>query len=365
MTRGHSKADALAAVLAAALASVAAAHHPSPPRAALAAAVAVYVALPYAHRHVPKSFTLAEAMACGQAAAVLVSSSFAALPVTCALPALLPLAAPLLRHHAVAPIAAVALAATVTLRTAHAALAALVVRHAALAAAWLGALAVATPLALALRSRKVFHVLALLLFAPPLVTSSRSGAGWDDPGGSAAFVAAASASVMSAFAAVEVLRGSLPVPAWLAAAVARVTDDRDTGTLVWSHAALLAGVCAPAWLPTDARGAALTWRLASGAAALGVGDTLASAVGRRYGKVRIAAGSPKTFEGAVAFAAGTAAVLFACAPAPDASTAARVVGAVASTALVEASTDQLDNLFVPLHLLVALDWAARGRVAVL
>ena len=97
----------------------------------------------------------------------------------------------------------------------------------------------------------------------------------------------------------------------------------------------------------------------------GLGDTAASAVGSLLGRWRICRGSRKTVEGTCAAAAATLAGwwLLAAAdlvgaggggPAGSACAAggawwARLVAATALSCVLEAVTEQLDNLFVPLH----------------
>lgn len=325
-------------------------------RAAAAITVAVYVVW-WAGGHAKGSFTMGEAMAVGQVAGMLVLKAADAatvpLPTACALPTLLPLASPAWCGRPLAAAAAVAVAAFLTLSHAARPLAHLVLSHAALTALWLAAIAAVAPLAFLLRSRKLFHVLAAGLFAPPLSLSARNDST------TIAYVAAASASMLSAFAAADVASRSFQhaIPSSLVSLFSRVTDDRDAGAVVWSHAALLAGICAPTWLMTSSSiplSPASTWLLVSGAASLGVGDTLASAIGRRFGTIKIAANHPKTVEGTFAFLVGTSCMLFVCAPPPDFVMACKVVLCVMVSALLEASTDQLDNLFVPLHMYAIL-----------
>ncbi|XRA97724.1 dolichol kinase [Pycnococcus provasolii] len=304
-------------------------------RAAAAITVAVYVVW-WAGGHAKGSFTMGEAMAVGQVAGMLVLKAADAATVPFPPPA-----------------AAVAVAAFLTLSHAALPLAHLVLSHAALTALWLAAIAAVAPLAFLLRSRKLFHVLAAGLFAPPLSLSARNDST------TIAYVAAASASMLSAFAAADVASRSFQhaIPSSLVSLFSRVTDDRDAGAVVWSHAALLAGICAPTWLTTSSSiplSPASTWLLVSGAASLGVGDTLASAIGRRFGTIKIAANHPKTVEGTFAFLVGTSCMLFVCAPPPDFVMACKVVLCVMVSALLEASTDQLDNLFVPLHMYAIL-----------
>jgi dolichol kinase len=179
-------------------------------------------------------------------------------------------------------------------------------------------------------------------------------------------LAAGTAAAAAALAAVEAARvAAVPLlgPA-VHAFMVRFVDGRDGGRVLVSHFSLLAGMAGPVWLvvaptlPDAPLPPALAAPALAGIVALGALDTAASAVGRAVGRRRLF-GTPKTLEGA---AAGAAAAVAAWA-----ATAAAVGGAPsAATALVagvlmaglEASTTQLDNVFLPLHgvAVVAAGW---------
>ncbi|KAG0006681.1 hypothetical protein BGZ65_005236, partial [Modicella reniformis] len=74
-------------------------------------------------------------------------------------------------------------------------------------------------------------------------------------------------------------------------------DARDCGPIILSHLYLLMGCAAPVWLAEQNILAGL-----SGIFALGVGDAMASIVGKRFGRHRWP-GTVKTVEGTVAFVA--------------------------------------------------------------
>jgi dolichol kinase len=160
----------------------------------------------------------------------------------------------------------------------------------------------------------------------------------------------------------------------LDAFMARFADERDSGPVYTTHAALLLGMAVPMWLAHAAESAEATssgartsdsggahavsgaWFLvaASGMSCLGLGDSAASCVGVLAGRCRPFSGSKKTLEGT---AAGACAMLLGWLAAsrwlmplhhgfgPWVSIG--VVVATLGAALLEAVTHQLDNLVVP------------------
>lgn len=132
--------------------------------------------------------------------------------------------------------------------------------------------------------------------------------------------------------------------------------------------------CAPATTTSPsgaARGSACAGALPAAALAglsgimvIGFGDTMASVVGRTYGRVPIHAGSRKTVEGTLAGALSTMAawlLVLQAAVGGSARTAAQggvgwpapaqwrsLAAATAGACLLEACTSQLDNILIPL-----------------
>jgi dolichol kinase len=259
--------------------------------------------------------------------------------------------------------------------------------------------------------RKAYHVLAVLLLAPPILV---------DPG----FAALALAAALAAFALAEAFRAPRlpPLGPALHGFFVSFTDARDSGELILTHTYLLLGCALPLWLtaalapvPTappapllvsapplgpaaDASAQFLmaAWRalglFPSGTAApavpalwpgaapvplepwwapelpaagavtalagllvLGVGDSAASVVGTVLGGPRWP-GSRKTFAGTAGAATATAAAVAAAVgglarsgpPGGAGAGAAVVWGLSVATALVEAVTEHVDNLFLPL-----------------
>ncbi len=88
-----------------------------------------------------------------------------------------------------------------------------------------------------------------------------------------------------------------PIASLLKEAFAMFQDEKDQGQLVLTNIYLLVGVSLPLWLMSDLSGNPLP--LLSGVLSLGVGDSFASIVGSRIGRIKLW-GSDKTFEGLVA-----------------------------------------------------------------
>ena len=97
----------------------------------------------------------------------------------------------------------------------------------------------------------------------------------------------------------------------------------------------------------------------SGMMVIGFGDTMASVVGRTYGRIPIHDGSRKTVEGTLAGALSTLlawwGVLHAALSRPGASASVpgvvqwqQLATATAGACLLEACTSQLDNILIPL-----------------
>jgi len=132
-------------------------------------------------------------------------------------------------------------------------------------------------------------------------------------------------------------------------------DHRDSGTAILSHFYLLTGCAGSLWLEGHKPILELT-----GVLLLGVGDALASIVGRKIGKHRWSAVSGKSLEGSAALALSVwgCAVLLRVSGLVDRFDLARYGAAVALGALLEALSMQNDNLVLPLYvwcLLVLFD----------
>lgn len=119
-----------------------------------------------------------------------------------------------------------------------------------------------------------------------------------------------------------------------------------------SHFSLLVGMAFPVWLCIDPSNRC-THQLAaafSGIAILGVADSAASVLGRRLGRHKIL-GTSKTWEGTLGgITCNTACwVLFIESIRKGAIDYRAAFEASIASCLLEASTTQLDNIFLPLH----------------
>ncbi|KAG0311878.1 hypothetical protein BGZ97_011578 [Linnemannia gamsii] len=132
--------------------------------------------------------------------------------------------------------------------------------------------------------RKYYHALAVLMFVPGYLT--------DEP-----FMHIAFSVGLAALIFLEYIRYFAVVPFGKEIHLFLVgfLDGRDGGPIILSHLYLLMGCAAPVWLAEHHILAGL-----SGIFALGVGDAMASIVGKRFGRHRWP-GTIKTVEGTVAF----------------------------------------------------------------
>jgi dolichol kinase len=181
--------------------------------------------------------------------------------------------------------------------------------------------------------RKFFHALALLLFLPGIAM---------DP----AFTHLAFSLAFSLFIFAEYVRyyALYPFGAALHIFMSEFLDHKDSGPVILSHFYLLTGCAGPLWLEGHSRILHQT-----GVLVLGIGDALASIVGRKYGR-HCWPGSSKTAEGTLAFF--TSVVLSAwllrltglCEPFDM----AKYAFVIAALALLEGVSDQHDNLILPI-----------------
>ena len=239
--------------------------------------------------------------------------------------------------------------------------------------------------------RKMYHALAAVTFAPAtLPRAATAAAGFALPPPELLVTAYGAALVL--FAALEVARAwrveirvgraRLALGEGLHAFAKKFMDERDGegAGIVLSHFSLLAGSAAPLWLTPEAwsgaagtsagtsAGTACRTVLApfSGIVTLGLGDAAASAAGAAgLGRTPICRGWRKTVEGAVSGAVANALGSWAAwtaatggAPTPW----APVLVAAAGAAALEATTEQMDNAFLPLHHLALTGLAARCLV---
>ena len=143
-------------------------------------------------------------------------------------------------------------------------------------------------------------------------------------------------------------------------------DAPDSGTMVTTHMYLLIGCATPIWMflspetldpdfSFDGLGAQKMAVLISGTVVLGVGDTAASIVGKKCGSVRWP-DSMKTIEGTLAAIIATVAAteLFLVMGGFSHQSHSVLLLSALLVCILEATTEQVDNLFLPLYFSAAL-----------
>ncbi|XP_062007346.1 dolichol kinase EVAN [Rosa rugosa] len=189
--------------------------------------------------------------------------------------------------------------------------------------------------------RKYYHLMAVLMFVPALIFQPE-------------FLDLAFGAALAVFLALEIVRvwRIWPLGQFIHKFMSAFTDHRDSDFLIVSHFSLLLGCALPIWMSSGYNDRPLS--PFSGILSLGIGDTMASVVGHKYGVLRWSKTGKKTVEGT---AAGITSVLAACSVLLPllASTgyivtehwiSILVAGTVSG--LLEAYTAQLDNAFIPL-----------------
>lgn len=171
--------------------------------------------------------------------------------------------------------------------------------------------------------RKLWHVTTVMMFLP---TSVR-----ERP-----FTKLALGVAIVIFVGLEVIRAVAlpPIGEPLHNALQGFVDHRDRrGPVIISHIYLLLGIAVPIFLKQSA----------AGLICLGLGDTFASQVGRRFGKWRVF--GQKSLEGCIAFTFAASIAMYYTSDTPN------ILCVVIPTALLEAVTPLNDNLVVPMYML--------------
>lgn len=175
--------------------------------------------------------------------------------------------------------------------------------------------------------RKLWHICTVLMFLPNWIRQRT-------------FTKLALAVALVLFIALETARATVLPPFGQAIhnALQEFVDHRDKrGPVVISHLYLLLGISVPIFLAESP----------AGLVCLGLGDTFASQIGRRFGRLRIF--GHKSLEGTVAFAVVAALALSISTEASFTSHKTWIVAFL--TALLEAVTPINDNLIVPVYML--------------
>ncbi|KAL3518422.1 hypothetical protein ACH5RR_021011 [Cinchona calisaya] len=189
--------------------------------------------------------------------------------------------------------------------------------------------------------RKYYHLMAVFIFVPALILQPK-------------FLNLAFGAALAVFLILEIIRvwRIWPLGQLVHQFMNAFTDHRDSEILVISHFSLLLGCALPIWLCSGFNDRPLA--PFAGILSLGIGDTMASMIGYKYGVLRWSKTGKKTIEGT---AAGITSVLAACSVLlPLLATTGYIFSqhwfsllvAVTASGLLEAYTAQLDNAFIPL-----------------
>ncbi|KAK9068629.1 hypothetical protein SSX86_012744 [Deinandra increscens subsp. villosa] len=189
--------------------------------------------------------------------------------------------------------------------------------------------------------RKYYHLVAVLMFVPALIFQP-------------SFLNLAFGAALAVFLVLEIIRvwRIWPLGSIVNQFMNAFTDHRDSDLLIVSHFSLLLGCALPIWMSSGFNDRPLA--PFAGILSLGIGDTMASMVGYKYGVLRWSKTGKKTVEGT---AAGITSVLAACSVLLPLLAATghmftqhwlSLLLAVTVSGLLEAYTAQLDNAFIPL-----------------
>ncbi|KAH6836744.1 phosphatidate cytidylyltransferase family protein [Perilla frutescens var. hirtella] len=144
--------------------------------------------------------------------------------------------------------------------------------------------------------RKYYHLMAVAIFVPALIFQPK-------------FLDLSFGAALAVFLLLEIIRiwKIWPLGHLVHQFMNAFTDHRDSDLLVVSHFSLLLGCAIPIWLSSGYTDRPLA--PFAGILSLGIGDTMASMVGHKYGVLRWSKSGKKTIEGT---AAGITSVLVAC-----------------------------------------------------
>lgn len=194
-------------------------------------------------------------------------------------------------------------------------------------------------------TRKIFHILIVLVIVPGLIFQCQ-------------FLNVASAVFLAVFIILEVARviELYPIAEFLESAVEAFIDEKDAGKVALTPIYLLVGCSAPLWIhnsPCDLTGSSSfeLLPLLAGVISIGIGDTFASLVGSKIGKHKWLK-TQKSVEGTIASIVAQVGFIYALNILGYLPLNTRLVAvsgvAVITNSLVEALTDQVDNLVLPI-----------------
>ncbi|XP_066245349.1 dolichol kinase [Euwallacea similis] len=201
-------------------------------------------------------------------------------------------------------------------------------------------------------TRKIFHILAVLVYIPGLYYRC-------------CFLYLASGVTLGFFFFLEILRLLCipPLGKLLQDGYEVFRDEKDTGPLALTPIYLLVGVSLPIWLhpsPCDITDSTqfTILPLLSGLVTIGIGDTAASYVGSRIGRIKWESSS-KTIEGTLACIISQVVFflfIYYIGLLTQVTTVVivKIVLSITITSIVEAKTSQIDNLVLPLIMYIIL-----------
>lgn len=195
-------------------------------------------------------------------------------------------------------------------------------------------------------TRKVFHILIVMVYVPGLLYQC-------------SFLYIASAVIFAFLTVLEVARviKLYPVADVLEKSVSSFIDEKDAGKVALTPLYLLIGCSLPMWIhnsPCDLLDSCSHefLPLLAGILSIGIGDTFASVIGSKLGRHKWGKNSEKSVEGTLASIIGQCIFVYGLHYFEFLNLNTRLTAlcgiAVISNALVEAFTDQVDNLVLPI-----------------
>ncbi|KAF9064184.1 hypothetical protein BDP27DRAFT_1333967 [Rhodocollybia butyracea] len=182
--------------------------------------------------------------------------------------------------------------------------------------------------------RKFFHALTVVMFVPGVAF---------DP----AFTHISFSVAFALFTFAEYVRyfAIYPFGAAVHLFMNEFLDQKDSGTAILSHFYLLTGCAGSLWLEGDAPLLSFT-----GILVLGIGDALASIIGKRVGIHRWSPTTNKTLEGSFAFTVSVviSAWVLRLLGLTESFSTLRYTAVIGMSSILEALSDQNDNVTLPL-----------------
>lgn len=199
--------------------------------------------------------------------------------------------------------------------------------------------------------RKVFHLLVVLVAVSGLYVDAQ-------------FTCLASQLVLGIFVVLEFIRAFKirPLSEYLNEAFNVFIDEKDQGFLILTNIYLLIGTFAPFWITTELTNTLTTSNggplVLSGVLAIGIGDSAASIIGSKLGRLKWPGGTGKTVEGTLASITSQLAFVIAMKwaqfPGFEAVEIFEILPQICLGSIIEALTLQVDNLVLPLTLYLML-----------